>query len=96
MRDLVAWRDMTVCKHGMIDVENEVASMPINEKDNISYIRGFLNKNSDGKLNLDGEITYLFSRATMEKLTDSVKPEFGQFMNKCLDNDSNIFYIDVI
>ena len=96
MRDLIAWKDMTVCKQGMIDVDNEVATMSIDKKDNIEYIRGILNNNSDGKLNLDGEITYLFSRNTIEKLSTEVKPEFGKFMNNCLDNDSKIFYLDII
>ena len=96
MKDLVAWKNISVCKHGMIDVENEVASMSLNERDKIDYIRGVLNNNSDGKLNLDGEITYLFSRVTMEKLSNKVQPEFSNFIDKCLNNDNSIFYLDVI
>lgn len=96
MRDLKAWKNMTACAQGLIDVEGEVASLKIDNNHNINYIRHILIQNNDGELKLDGEITYLFSRTTLEKLVNKVKSGLDEFIHRCLKDDSNIFYLDII
>lgn len=93
MKELIAWDNVTVCKNGMIDVDGKVSSMTLNNKEDIDTMKNILIQKNDGILNLDGESTYLFSRISLKKLT--YEP-IQSFINSCLNNNIELFYLDIV